>query len=44
MFYENNRQPVSHNPHQNQIQNKGQSQLVDQNYANGTFFMAMSTI
>lgn len=44
MSYGNNKQPVTHNSHQNQIQNKGQSQLVDQNYANGTFFMAMSTI
>ena len=44
MFYENNRQPATQYSHQNQLQNKGQSQLVDQNYANGTFFMAMSTI
>jgi len=29
---------------QNQVTTSKQSQLVDQNYANGTFFMAMSTI
>jgi hypothetical protein len=29
---------------QNQVKTSKQNQLVDQNYANGTFFMAMSTI